>query len=96
MMGGALLCAGLAVRRSCRMEVVLYVGSEPPVLGVAGTANEKLAALHLHRVAGKGRLRGAVHDRAVSYGILGAVAGAHDAVRILHLHLAALGGCRRC
>ena len=28
--------------------------SEPPVLGIPGAADEKLAALHLHRVAGKG------------------------------------------
>lgn len=62
MMGGALLCAGLAVRRSCRMEVVLYVGSEPPVLGVAGPADENFAALHLHRVAGQRLLCRAVHD----------------------------------
>ena len=33
-----------------------------------------------------------MHDRAVSYGVLGAVAGTHDAVGILHLHLAALVG----
>ena len=80
------------MRRSCCIEVLPYVGSEPPVLGVAGAANEKLAALYLHRVAGQGRLRRAVHDRAVSYGVLGAVAGAHDTVGILHLHLAALMG----
>ena len=74
------------------MEVLLCVGSEPPVLGIPGPADEKLAALHLHRVAGQRLLCGAVHDRAVSYGVLGAVAGAHDAVGILHLHLAALVG----
>lgn len=58
--------------------------------------DENFAALLLHRVAGKGRLRGAVHDRAVSYSELGTVAGAHDAVGILHLHLAALVGATRC
>ena len=54
--------------------------------------DENLAALHLHRVAGQRLLRGAVNDRAVSYGVLGAVAGAHDTVGVLHLHLAALVG----
>ena len=33
-----------------------------------------------------------MNDRAVSYGVLGAVAGAHDTVGVLHLHLAALVG----
>ena len=74
------------------MEVLLCVGSEPPVLGIPGPADENFAALHLHRVAGQCLLCRAVHDRAVSYGVLGAVAGTHDAVGILHLHLAALVG----
>ena len=33
-----------------------------------------------------------MNDRAVSYGVFGAVAGAHDTVGVLHLHLAALVG----